>query len=138
MASIRKELSLAAPAAFVWQAFRDVGAVHTRLARGFVVDTVADEGGREVTFANGMTVRERIVTVNEGARTLVYSAEGEVLTHHNATFEVRDAGPGRSTVVWTTHLLPDAAAATIDGMMTAGVEAMRRTLEADAAVRTGV
>ncbi len=134
MASIRKELNLAAPAAFVWEAFRDVGAIHSRLARGFVVNTVLDGDTRAVTFANGMTVRERIVTIDEGARVLVYSAEGGQLTHHNASFEVRDAGAGRSTIVWTAHLLPDAAAPTIDGMMTAGVESMRQTLEADATV----
>ena len=32
MASIRKELLLSTPPDAVWQAFRDVGAVHTRLA----------------------------------------------------------------------------------------------------------
>jgi hypothetical protein len=46
-------------------ALRDVGALHTRLVPGFVVDTRLEAGARIVTFANGMTVREQIVTVDE-------------------------------------------------------------------------
>ena len=36
MASIRKEMKLAAPPDAVWAAVRDVGAIHTRLAPDFV------------------------------------------------------------------------------------------------------
>jgi hypothetical protein len=42
MASVHKELLIEAPAGDVWNAVRDVGAVHTRLARQFVVDTRLD------------------------------------------------------------------------------------------------
>jgi len=38
MASIRKEILIDAPPEDVWAAVRDVGAVHRRLAPGFVVD----------------------------------------------------------------------------------------------------
>ena len=39
MASIRKETVIEASPERVWDAVRDVGAVHERLASGFVVDT---------------------------------------------------------------------------------------------------
>jgi hypothetical protein len=39
MASIRKEIVTAAKPQAVWDAVRDVGALHTRLVPGFVVDT---------------------------------------------------------------------------------------------------
>ncbi len=39
MASIRREISIAADPAEVWDAIRDVGAVHRRVAPGFVTDT---------------------------------------------------------------------------------------------------
>ncbi|HYB51604.1 MAG TPA: hypothetical protein VED47_10915 [Burkholderiaceae bacterium] len=42
MTSIRKELGVQAPTDAVWTAFRDLGAVHTRLARGFVTDCRMD------------------------------------------------------------------------------------------------
>jgi hypothetical protein len=58
MATIRKEISIAARAEEVWDAVRDVGALHTRLVPGFVIDTRLEPGARIVTFANGMVARE--------------------------------------------------------------------------------
>jgi carbon monoxide dehydrogenase subunit G len=128
MATIRKEFRIARPAAEVWEAFRDVGAVHTRLARGFVTDTKLEEGARLVTFANGFVARELLVTVDDAARRLAYAVTGSPnLTHHSASFQVFEDGGG-SRVIWVADMLPDAAAATIGPMMDAGVEAMRTTL----------
>ena len=42
MASIHKEVSLASTPAEVWDIVRDIGAVHTRFAPGFVVNTEMD------------------------------------------------------------------------------------------------
>ena len=39
MASIRKEIPLEVSAEHVWGVVRDIGALHTRLVPGFVVDT---------------------------------------------------------------------------------------------------
>ena len=38
MASIRKEIEIAVAPQKLWEALRDVGALHTRLVRGFVTD----------------------------------------------------------------------------------------------------
>ena len=38
MASIHREIWIDTPPERAWDALRDVGAIHTRLARGFVVD----------------------------------------------------------------------------------------------------
>ena len=83
MASVHREISLPASPESVWDVVRDVGAVHTRFAPGFVVDTVMEEGARTVTFANGFVARELIVEVDEGRRRLAYSVHSERLTHHN-------------------------------------------------------
>ena len=61
MASLYKEIRIEAAAAVIWDAARDVGALHTRLVPGFVVDTQLDAGGRVVTFGNGMKLREPII-----------------------------------------------------------------------------
>jgi uncharacterized glyoxalase superfamily protein PhnB len=132
MASIHKEFTVAAPAAQVWAAFRDVGAIHTKLAREFVTDTQLEGDSRRVTFANGMSVRERIVTIDDAARRLAYSAYDWQATHHHASFQVFDLGGSRSRVVWIADLLPDDLAPTVDGMMQMGSAAMKRTLEAAA------
>ena len=130
MASIHRELLLDAEMATVWRAVQDVGAVHLRLARGFVVDTVLDGDERVVTFVNGFQVRERIVTIDAERRRLVYAAVGGRTTHHSASFEVLDAGDGRVRLTWTTDLLPESAAAAVAGMVDHGLVAIRATLEA--------
>lgn len=130
MASIRKEFTVAVPIATAWAAWRDIGAVHQRLARGFVVDCRMDGADRIVTFANGFVAREVIVDVDDARHRLAYSARSERLAHHHATFELSDAGGGRTRVAWVADLLPDAAAASVDTMMQAGVAAMEATLVA--------
>ncbi|WP_395700902.1 hypothetical protein [Aquabacterium sp.] len=45
MASIHREISIDTPADRLWQAARDIGALHTRLVPGFVSDCrLEDEG----------------------------------------------------------------------------------------------
>lgn len=77
MASIHKEALLDASADGVWDAVRDFGAVHTRLARGFVTDCTMDDDARIVTFANGTTARELLVDCDDAKRRLVYAIVGE-------------------------------------------------------------
>ena len=118
-----------ADAATVWDVYRDVGALHTRLVPGFVTDTVLEEGARLVTFGNGMTVRERIVSVDDTLRRLVYSATGGRAVHHNAAVQVFEVGDGRSRVEWVVDLLPDDVAQAVDAMMNQAVAVMQRTLD---------
>jgi carbon monoxide dehydrogenase subunit G len=129
MASIRKEFAVDVPAEKIWEAIRDVGAVHTRLARGMVRDTRLDGDCRVVTFANGEVVRERIVGVDDRSRRLAYAVVGWRTSHHNASFEVVEEGDSRSRVVWTTDLLPDGLAELVEGLMEQGSAAIKRTLE---------
>ena len=94
MATLRKQCDTTASAEAAWDAIRDIGALHTRLARGFVTDTRLEPGARVVTFINGMIIREPIVTLDDEARRLVWSAEGGWTTHYNASLEVT-RGPRR-------------------------------------------
>lgn len=129
MATVHKEVSIEAAPAEVWAAVRDVGAVHERLVPGLVVATALDGDVRTVTFANGMVVRERIVTVDDAARRLVYAATGGRATHHNASLQVLAEGPGRSRLVWITDLLPAEAAGPIAALVEQGAAIMKATLE---------
>jgi carbon monoxide dehydrogenase subunit G len=129
MASIRKEISTAADADDVWDALRDVGALHTRLVPGFVTDTKLEPGARIVTFGNGMVARELIVTVDESARRVVWSAAGGALTHHNASAQVIPDAAGPTKVVWIADLLPEDAAAPIAAMMEQGMAVMKQNLD---------
>jgi len=129
MASIRREIEIAAPADVVWDAFRDIGAIHTRLARQYVVDTKLEGDSRLVTFANGFVARERIVDVDDRRRRLAYAvADSPQLTHHNASFEVVPDGNGKCRIIWITDLLPNSMADQITGMVDGGCEAIKKTL----------
>jgi hypothetical protein len=129
MASIRKEIMIEARAGDVWDAIRDVGAIHQRLAPGFVVDTKMDGDARIVTFGNGLVARELIVDIDEDHRRLAWSVVGGRLTHHNASLQVLPDGEGRSRVVWIADLLPHALGPTIAGMIEQGMGVMKQTLE---------
>jgi len=130
MGTIRKDIVTRASADAVWAALRDVGALHTRLVPGFVVDTRLEPGARVVTFGNGNVVRELIVTVDEQARRLVWTTESQLTPHYNSAAEVVVDAAGKTHVVWTSDFLPDGAREKLDGMMTAGAEVMQRTLDA--------
>ena len=129
MATICKEAEIARNAAFVWDAIRDVGAIHKRLVPGFVVDCKLEGDSRLVTFANGMAVREVIVAVDDKTRRHAWSARGEPLTHHNASVQVFGEGNDKCRVVWIADVLPNEVAGTVGEMMSQGLTAMKRTLE---------
>lgn len=128
MASIRKELHTRAPAEAVWAAAADVGALHVRLAPGFVLDTKLEGDARIVTFANGTTVREPIVSIDPENKRLVWTLEGGRARHYNASFQVF-AEPLGARVVWICDFLPDEIAPFIAGAMEAGLAAMQPTLD---------
>ena len=128
MASIRKELLLNVPPEDVWDAVRDVGAVHKRLCPGVLTDAHLENDARVVTFANGMTIRELIVDIDDEARRFVWAAVGEPLTHHNASMQVFEDGDRGSRLVWITDILPNGIAGDIQMLINQGALAIQRTL----------
>ena len=130
MASIRKEVQVNARPETIWDAVRDVGAVHERLAPGFVVDTRMEEGARVVTFGNGQVARELIVDVDDEARRLAWAVVASPrLTHHNASLQIFAEGEGRSRIVWVADLLPNKVAVYIQAMIDQGMAVMKQTME---------
>jgi carbon monoxide dehydrogenase subunit G len=137
MATIRRDIRTTARPGDVWDAMRDVGALHTRLVPGFVTDTRLEPGARIVTFSNGRVVRETIVTIDNDERRLVWSASGGSLTHHNGSVQVFTTPDGTTSVVWIADLLPDEAAGAIGAMMEEGMAVMKHTLDRLAERETG-
>jgi carbon monoxide dehydrogenase subunit G len=131
MATLHKEVFIAAPPEHVWDAMRDIGALHTRLVPGFVVDTKLEPDARIVTFGNGMVVREPILSLDDERRRLAWTLQGAQTTHYNAVIHVVAEGAG-CRVVWTTDLLPHEMAEPLGAMQDQGLAVMKRTLEASA------
>jgi carbon monoxide dehydrogenase subunit G len=129
MASISREVLIRAHPETVWAALRDVGAIHKRLAPGFVTDVKLEPGARVVTFGNGMVIRELIVDVDDKNRRLVWAAVGEGLVHYNASAQVFDQGDGTSRFVWIADLLPNDRAPGVAAMIEQGIAVIKQTLE---------
>ena len=125
MSSIHKEITVAAPPEQVWDAMRDVGALHTRLVPGFVIDCRVEDGARFVTFANGATVKEDIIDVSDPNRRIAWSASGGRTTYYHASAQVFAEGSG-SRIVWIADLLPNDMAPGIAGMIDQGLAAMKK------------
>lgn len=133
MATIYKEFTVDAGIGSVWDALCDFNAVHRRLAPGFVVDCKPGEGGRTVTFANGMVAHEVLVGIHEGMHRLSYTVVGGKATHHMASAQLFSEGENRTRFTWVTDALPDALEEYIDAMMTQGAAVMQQALGRPAA-----
>jgi hypothetical protein len=133
MASIYKDIIIDANPDDVWDALRDFGAVHTRLAPGFVVDTKLDGDARIVTFANGSVARETLVDCDDNRRRLVYAIANERLKQHSASAQVFAENDGRTRFVWITDVLPNEIAPYIDAQMDQGALAIQKALARNAA-----
>src|ERR1700710_2395834 len=125
MASLHKDIRIDAPPDQVWAAVRDFGAVHTRLAPGFVTDARLDGDARIVTFANGNVAREQLVDCDETRRRLVYAIANERVKHYSASVQVLADGEAQSRLVWIVDLLPHEMRPYIDGQMDQAALAMQ-------------
>src|SRR5262245_31818870 len=108
MASIHQHFRVDRDAGSVWEAVRDFGAVHERVAVGLVTAARLDGAVRTVTFVNGTVAKEILVDADDVRRRLVYSViESPLgLTHHQATVEVVSvSGESGCEFVWTTDVL---------------------------------
>ncbi len=132
MASVHREVIIEARPGEVWDALRDVGAIHTRLAPGFVTDVKLEDGARVVTFGSGQVIRELIVDVDDDSRRVAWAAVGGPMTHYNASAQVFAEGERRSRFVWIADLLPHEMGPAIAGMIEQGLAVIKRTLEGEA------
>jgi hypothetical protein len=133
VASIRKEAVIRARPEVVWSALRDIGALHERLAPGFVTAVKLEPGARIVTFRNGLVAKELIVDIDDRARRLVWAVVDGQPTHHNASAQVFPEHENRSRLVWVADVLPDEVVPGMAAMMDEGLDVIRRTLERTAA-----
>jgi hypothetical protein len=128
MASIRKETLLDIDAARAWSALSDFGNAG-RLFAGVLVDCQRSGDRRTVTFANGAKIDERLVSVDEANRRIVYTVLNGGFSQHSASMQIlkREA---QCVFVWISDFLPDEAAARVEPLMEAGCQALKQNLAA--------
>jgi hypothetical protein len=128
MASIIMDVVVGAPAETVWDALANFGEAH-RVFSGVLSDCrLEGENVRVATFANGLVVTERIISVDAGRRRIAYTVVGG-FEHHSASMQVLALDDGACHFVWTSDILPDAAAEQVRPLMEAGAAALKRTFE---------
>jgi hypothetical protein len=130
MASIHNDIPLPASAHDVWDAVRDFGALHQRLAPGFVTACTIDGDARVVTFANGSVAREVLVDCDDARQRLVYAINSERLKHYSASVQVIAEGDARCRLVWIIDMLPNELAAYVQGQTGDAVTAIHKAFPA--------
>ena len=131
MASIRTEFVIETDAEQVWKVVGDWENGPVDMARGHVISSRAEGTIRIVTFADGLTARERVVARDDAARRIVYSVIGDMVRpeHDNAVMQIIAEGPGRCRFVWSRDLLPDELAQPLHQGMEEAAAIIKRTFE---------
>ena len=131
MATVRRSVMIARPAAEVWDAVGDHGQLHTRVAPGMITNTTLDDDGavRIVTFANGLVLKEDMISNDAETMRLAWSAQSDQWSHHNASLQIFAHGVGQCEAVWTADVLPHSAGALMEQFLAAGLAAMKAHME---------
>jgi hypothetical protein len=123
MGSIWWEEAIAVPAAQAWAALRRVGEAH-RLFSPVLTDATMEGDVRTVTFASGMVVRERILSVDETRRRVAYTVLGPMFEHHSASMQIVAVDDASCCFVWITDFLPDGIGSTVEPLVRQGSRAL--------------
>src|SRR4051794_6760244 len=99
MATVTSEATLSTGADRAWALLRAVGAAEQAFP-GVLTGCRLDGEVRTVTFANGMVVRERIVSIDETRQRIAYAVIEGLFSHHSASMQMIPDGPERSRFVW--------------------------------------
>ena len=117
MASVYKQVTLNLSADKLWEMVADVANL-SNLLDG-VQHSEVDGTTRSCTFADGAKLRETILGVDHENKRVAYTIlEAPFkLDFHAGSMQVRDAGDGKSTLVWAVDVLPEAMADPINGLL---------------------
>ncbi len=122
MASATAELTMSTSPDAVWAVVRDFHGLAGWMPG--IEESVAD-GDDRVLSTMGMSVRERLVKLDEESMALTYSiVDGAPVESHEATITVHPADGG-SRVTWDVTATPDEMAGMMQGIYQQALEALR-------------
>jgi hypothetical protein len=129
VATVRRAIDVEVPIDVVWDAVRDFGALHERLAAGYATATRVEGDDRVVTFVNGAVFRERLISSDDDGHRLAWTIVDGPWTHHNGSVELFTDSEGRTRLVWTTDMLPHDTVHDTEAMIDQACGLMKDTLE---------
>jgi len=110
MATIYGSVTLDLSVDDLWAMIADVGGLSALL--DVIQESSASGDQRSCTLADGASLRETIVGVDEENRRVAYTITESPfpLEHHAASMQALEARDGKSTFLWITDLKPDGLA----------------------------
>ncbi|MEU8898143.1 SRPBCC family protein [Nocardia sp. NPDC048505] len=132
MAWVKQEIVIEAPVADVWAVIKDFEQGPVRMSPGLVAESKLDAPDvRVVTFASGVVVRERLISLDDEEHRFAFSIIGDSVTpaHDNGTMQVFALDNGHSRFVWTHDVLPAELAAAFAPVMEQGSAQFKKVVE---------
>jgi len=127
MATATAELTMSASPDAVWAILSDFHGLPNWMPG--IDESVAD-GEDRVLSMMGMTIRERLVKMDDAGKAVTYSiVDGAPVESHEATITVHDADGGGSRVTWDVTATPDDMAGLMQGIYQQGLEALKTKAE---------
>lgn len=126
MASIVREFTVATPAADVWAAVADVGAVNQLI--DYLGEVTVDGDVRSCRLGDAGTLEELIVSLDHDVRRLAYTIQSSPFgfAHHHASMQVTAVDRGTSRLTWITDIAPDPLAEVVTEPIDAAVASIQR------------
>jgi hypothetical protein len=124
VATIKREVELGVDAQRAWNEVGDFGNAANVFAP-VLTDCQRSGDERSVTFANGRIIRERLVTLDEAERRLVYTVLNGGFTQHSAAFQIVPTLRG-CRFIWISDFLPDSEQESMLPLVEAGCAALAR------------
>lgn len=115
------------PADEVWALVGDPG----RIAEWFpgIVGCTVEGDSRVITTVSGLSMPEKIVTLDPLQRRFQYQLTGAVVREHLSTLDVIDLGDGTTELVYSVDADPATMALVIAGAGGNAIDVARRLLE---------
>ena len=127
MADARTEITVNASPDATWAVVRDFHGLASWMPG---IDELVSDGDDRVLSMMGMSVRERLVNLDEDAKALTYTiVEGAPVDSHEATLTVSADGNG-SKVVWDVSVTPDEMAPMFEGIYAQALVPLKAKAEA--------
>lgn len=94
-----------------------------------IVETRVHGDERVITLGSGITIPEKLLTVDPLQRRFQYRITSNLVREHLGTIDVHDLGDGTSLVVYSTDAEPAVLALVIGGAAGDGLDQLRATME---------
>jgi hypothetical protein len=128
MGSATNEIDIDRPADDVWKVVRDFGGLAAWMPG---VDSCRVEGDERILEMMGMELTEKLVRLDEGARTLVYGITKSPMPieHHEATIAVTPIDEQSSHVTYTVDVAPDSMTEMMSNAYAGALQALKARVE---------